>query len=304
MSSFDLNNQKKARLGRGLESLLGTAIDEAAATASPATPVADQVAWLKPEQLRGNPNQPRQVFDPEKLKELSASIKEKGVLQPIVVRRAEPGRFEIIAGERRWRASQMAGLEKVPVLVKDSNDQDVLELALIENLQRDDLNPIEEAEAYARLAKDFQLTQNEIAQKVGKERATVANAMRLLELAPKVRELVSRKVLSAGHAKVLLGIADHARQESLAAQIINEQLSVRATERLIQTHRAPAPRAAPAATLSLDISGKLVNRIAEELEKALGTKVTIDYKDKKGRLSIHFYSDEELSQLVERLKTL
>jgi ParB family chromosome partitioning protein len=303
MSNFEMNNQKKNRLGRGLESLLGTAIDEVN-TPKSATPKGDQVAWLKLEQIKRNPKQPRQVFDPEKLKELAASIKEKGILQPIVVRLTESGAFEIIAGERRWRASQLAGLEKVPVLVRESSDQDVLELALIENLQRDDLNPIEEAEAFQRLAKDFMLTQSEIAQKVGKERATIANSMRLLELGPKVREMLSKKEISVGHAKVLLGLTDQLQQEALAKQVVSEQLSVRATERLMATHREPIKKEVAPAVLSLNISEKLVTRIAEELQKSLGTKVTIDYKDKRGKLSIHFYSDEELSQIVEKLKAL
>ncbi|MEQ1876538.1 MAG: ParB/RepB/Spo0J family partition protein [Bdellovibrionia bacterium] len=304
MSSFDMNNQKKNRLGRGLESLLGSAIEESNSPKAETVPAADQVTWLRLDQLRRNPKQPRQVFDAEKLKELAASIKEKGILQPIVARRTESSQFEIIAGERRWRASQLAGLEKVPVLIKDSTDQDVLELALIENLQRDDLNPIEEAEAFQRLAKDFMLTQSEIAQKVGKERATVANSMRLLELGPNVRDMLSRREISTGHAKVLLGLGDMLRQEEFAKQVVAGQLSVRATEKLISSQKEPSLKKPALQPLNLNISEKLVSRIAEELQKTLGTKVTIDYKDKKGKLSIHFYSDEELSQVVEKLKTL
>jgi ParB family transcriptional regulator, chromosome partitioning protein len=305
MSNFDLNTQKKGvgRLGRGLESLLGSAIEEAKETKAK-VPAEDQVLWLKPTELKRNPNQPRQDFNPEKLKELSNSIKEKGILQPIVARRTESGLFEIIAGERRWRASQMAGLEKVPVLIKDTDDQNVLELALIENLQRDDLNPIEEAEAYQRLAQDFKLTQNEIAQKVGKERATVTNALRLLELSQKVKLLLISKALSAGHAKALLSMADAAKQEALADQVVREQLSVRATEKLASLGKVSAKKTTPFQNLNLDISEKLVGRIADELQKSFGTKVTIDYRDKKGKLSIHFYSDDELSQIVEKLKSL
>ena len=205
--------------------------------AAPAVPNHLRIWQVPIEKIEANPNQPRQIFATEPLQELANSIHEKGIIQPLLLRKKGEG-FEIIAGERRWRAAQMAGLKEVPALVKEHEDQEVLELALIENIQRENLNPIEEAEAYDFLIKKYNLTQQGLAQKVGKDRATVANLLRLLQLQPGVRQMVSKNELSLGQAKVLLSITDGKRQQALAEKAHKETLSVRALEKLLAKPKA------------------------------------------------------------------
>ncbi len=322
MSDLTPNN-KKARLGRGIGSLLGGGNDFeesqqpptkpsvstsalSSSGAAQALPMMDetQKIWsVGIERIVPNTRQPRKTFNPEDLKDLSASIKEKGILQPIVARRTTDGKFEIIAGERRWRAAQTAGLREVPVILKKIADQDSFEFAIIENIQRADLNPMEEADAYDRLMKDFNITQQQVADKVGKERATVANALRLLTLPAEVKAMVSGGVISAGHAKVLLSLESTAEQLRLAKIVAGEKLSVRATERLVsKTKSSPIGATAQPSGLNVDVSRRLVAGLSTELQKLLGTKVAIDYSNSKGKISISFYSDEELSQTVEKLR--
>lgn len=335
----ELTNNKKARLGRGIGSLLGggmSGLDDeqkpaprsAPASASEIKPSAStsaasaniappsttsaqaapidetQKIWsVGIERIVPNIRQPRKVFNPDDLKDLSASIKEKGILQPIVARRTADGKFEIIAGERRWRAAQTAGLREVPVILKKIADQDSFEFAIIENIQRADLNPMEEAEAYDRLMRDFNLTQQQVSDKVGKERATVANALRLLALPSELKAMVSGGALSTGHAKVLLSLDSMAEQVRLAKIVAEEKLSVRATERLVaKTKSSPVGATARPSGLNVDVSGRLVAGLSAELQKLIGTKVAIDYSNSKGKISISFYSDEELSQTVEKLR--
>ena len=237
------------------------------------------------EKLSANLYQPRKVFAPDKLQELVASIKEKGVLQPIMARRVGKDHFEIIAGERRWRAAQVVGLARVPVILKEVKNQESLELALIENLQRHDLNPIDEAEAYQRLADEFELTQQEISQKVGKDRVTVANFLRLLTLCPEVRLMLAQGELSTGHAKALLALTDPVKQKEVAKKITSEKLTVRAAEKLVQgaTRKAQSHPA-----LQVDVAGKLVKGLESDLAKTLGTKVEITYNKGHGNISIKF----------------
>lgn len=268
-------------------------------------PIAEESQiWTIPvDRLEPNTQQPRQIFTQEGLRDLTASIKEKGILQPIVARRLSERKFEIIAGERRWRAAQAAGLHEVPVILKKVTEQDSLELAIIENIQRENLNPMEEADAYEHLMSEYNLTQQEVADKLGKERATVANTLRLLNLAPEVKVMVRNNELSAGHAKVLLG-AEPTNQVELAKEVVSQKLSVRATEKLIAKAKATKRAAATGATaLNVDVPQRLVEGLSTELQKLLGTKVTIDYADSKGKLSVHFYSDDQLTQLVETLRT-
>lgn len=331
---------KKKSLGRGLGSLLGggLAIDDASApiaqaraensaTSNVAThvPIHDPQAlalaqptstrsindesqiWMIPiDRLSPNTQQPRQIFTPEALKDLTASIKEKGILQPIVARRIGEREFEIIAGERRWRAAQTAGLHEVPVILKKVTEQDSLELAIIENIQRENLNAMEEAEAFDHLMNEYNLTQQQVAEKLGKERSTIANTLRLLTLAKDVKEMVRKNELSAGHAKVLLGIENPQTQVNIARQILAEKLSVRATEKLVAKAKTEARgvdvKPASASAINLDVSKRLIDGLSGELQKLIGTKVTIDYADSKGRLAIHFYSDEQLTQIVEKLR--
>lgn len=256
--------------------------------------------WQIPiEKLNPNPKQPRQNFEKAPLDELANSIREKGIIQPILVRKQDDGEFEIIAGERRWRAAQLAGLKEVPAVLKNSEDREVLELALIENIQRENLNPVEEAEAYEFLIKKYNLTQNDLAQKVGKERATVANVLRLLQLQPSVRQMVSKGEISLGQAKVLLSVTDGDLQSKIAHKAKADSLSVRALEKLILKAKElkDVPDSKP-----LGAREKAAADLGEELQKLIGSKVALDYDGGKGRITIHFYSDDELNQIADTLR--
>lgn len=257
--------------------------------------------WKIPiDKLASGKYQPRSNFEKEKLEELAVSIKANGIVQPIVARKLPTGKFEIIAGERRWRAAQLAGLHEVPVILKELQNQNALEIAIIENVQRENLNPIEEGQAYLRLSEEFGLTQQQIAEKVGKDRATVANLLRVLNLPKAVRDLVNSQQLSLGHAKVLLGLKDMTQAAGAAQKIISGSLSVRQAEKIVATLNQPQEGSGGIETL--DTSSKLIAGIAEDLQKRLGTKVSIDYNQGKGRISVQFYSDEDFSHLVDRLK--
>jgi ParB family chromosome partitioning protein len=247
-----------------------------------------------------NKKQPRKDFEKQALEELAASIKEKGVLQPIVCRKLDNGSFEIVAGERRWRASQLAELREVPVILKEASNQEALELALIENIQRQDLNPIEEAEAYNLLAKEYNLTQQQLADKTGKDRATVANVLRLLNLSTEVRAMVSSSELSLGQAKVLLSVADEKAQRKLARKIAKDKLSVRATEKLVKNYKLGG--STNASSSSSDENKIFVKELSQQLQKTLGRKVTIDYNQAKGKVSLYFYSDAELNDIAEKVQ--
>lgn len=313
MQMSDLSNEsvnKKQRLGRGLGSLLGESVgvtQQPPAAASDyrqtATPPESRVWSVAVDKLQASQYQPRVNFNKEALEELANSIKQHGILQPIVARRLDHQRFEIIAGERRWRAAQMAGLHEVPVILKTLKNLEALEIAIIENIQREDLNPIEEAEAYQKLVDEFHLTQQQVAEKVGKERATVANSLRLLNLAPAVRLMVAKMEISPGHAKVLLGVADQKQQILLAEQVRDKFLTVRQLEKSSLSSRPEklVPNIG-AKALDANLTQRLISGLSDELQKLLGTKVQIDYVNAKGKISIQFYSDEELTQIVERLK--
>jgi ParB family transcriptional regulator, chromosome partitioning protein len=305
---------KKPALGRGLGSLLGENRSEEPASIRPETPapVVIPAQPTVPEHARiwqmdvakvhANPKQPRRNFVSESLRELAASIKEKGILQPVVVRRLPDGQLEIIAGERRWRAAQMAGLKEIPIIIKNSPDQDALELALIENLQREDLNPIETAEAYSHIVKTYGLTQQALADRLGMERATVANTLRLLGLAPLARTLLLSSQISMGHAKVLLSLSDHEHQADFAKKVAEKKLSVRELERQIarwQFNRTEDGADVPREQAS---DANTMRDIGEELQKIMGTKVGIDYAQGRGRITIHFYSDEEFNEIVDRAR--
>lgn len=249
------------------------------------------------EKVVPNQTQPRKDFHKEHLEELASSIKEQGVLQPITVRKLN-NKYEIIAGERRWRASQIAGLKEVPAIIKDVDDQKSMELALIENLQREDLNPVEEAMGYQLLIDDYDLSQQELAQKVGKSRSSVTNALRVLTLPRDVRQMLRQGLISVGHGKVLLGVEDVKMQVKLARKAIQKKLSVRALEKEIRK----LGKTKSDDISDLDVSERLARGLATDLQKILGTKVNIQYKKGKGRLEIAFYSDDELSQFCEKVK--
>ena len=253
---------------------------------------------LKLTQIEPNPDQPRKAFDDEKLAALADSVKEHGILQPIVVKKNENGLYTIIAGERRWRAARMAKLKEVPVIIKDFDEKTVMEVSLIENLQREDLNPIEEALGYERLLKEFGLTQEEIAAKVGKSRPAVANTMRILALSQPVRRLVEQLELSAGHGRALLGIEDAKLQEETAYIIIERDWSVRQTENYVN-QLAKEKKEKPAE--KPDKINVAKAELEERLGNLLGTKVTIKQGAKKGRIEIEFYDKDSLEKIVNKL---
>ncbi len=252
---------------------------------------------LAVEKVVPNQTQPRKDFLKEPLAELAQSIKEQGVLQPITVRK-KGDKYEIIAGERRWRASQIAGLQEVPAIVRDVGDQKSMELALIENLQRENLNPVEEAMGYQLLIDDYELSQQELASKVGKSRSSVTNSLRVLTLPRDVRQMLRQGLISVGHAKVLLGVEDIKAQTNLARQAVQKKLSVRALEKEVNKSK----RSKASDINGLDVSERLAKGLATDLQKALGTKVQIQYQGGKGKIQISFYSDDELSSLCDKIK--
>ncbi|MDQ3069330.1 MAG: ParB/RepB/Spo0J family partition protein [Acidobacteriota bacterium] len=277
---------KRQALGRGLSALIP---DAAADTPARATPLEVDLDRLTP-----NPQQPRTVFDEAGIEELAASIRRNGVIQPIIARRAGD-RFEIIAGERRWRAAQHAGLLRVPVIVRDVPDDKLLEVALIENIQRNDLNPMEEASAYRRLSDELHLTQDEIATAVGKDRSSIANMLRLLRLPDEVRNLVSAGSLSMGHARALLALDSDNAQRQLAREIVAKGLSVRETEALVKRQGAP-PLEKPEPKRDPNTRAAL-----EKLRFALGTSVDIVRKGKGGRIQIAFKDENELNRIYDKI---
>jgi ParB family chromosome partitioning protein len=282
---------KRPALGRGLSAL----IPETPAAAGPQdSPAAERALEVDSDLLRPNKFQPRTGMDDERIDELARSIRSNGIIQPIVVRKVDGG-YEIIAGERRWRASQRAGLLKVPIVVRDIPEDRLLAAALIENIQREDLNPIEEATAYRRLADEFHLTQDQIADAVGKDRSSIANYVRLLKLPQEVRETVGSGALSMGHARAILGLPDEAAQLRVSRDIVAKGLSVRETEALVK--KAAQPMAARA-----ERTKDVHTRAAEDrLRFALGTRVRIERRGKGGRIEIDFSNENELQRIFEQL---
>lgn len=283
----------KKGLGRGLGRGLGALIPEVEANDR----VADGVTEIELAAIRPNPDQPRKEFDQVRLEELAASIKEHGIVQPIVVRPRGEG-YEIVAGERRWRAAGLAGLEKVPALVREFSEAETMEIALIENLQREDLNPLEEAEAYRAVMDTFQLTQEALAQRLGRSRSQIANTLRLLQLTPAVREEVRAGRLSMGHAKVLLGIEEGERQRSLAQRVIEEGLSVRQLEELSR----PVAEVQPAAKGHRPGLDPNMVAVESRLREHFGTPVKLQVNGDRGRIEITFYGEEGLNRILDSLR--
>ena len=253
------------------------------------------VFFLQINKIRPNADQPRMKFNREKLEELAASIKEHGILQPLVVRPENNG-YTIIAGERRWRAATMAGLKEVPVIVKDLPAKDVMELALIENVQREDLNAIEEAEAYGALMEHFNLTQGEIGIRIGKSRAAITNTMRLLNLPDKVRQEVLDDHISSGHARALLSLEDQKQMESLCEKIIDKKLSVRETEKKVKLLKNP-----PKEDKAKPEKNPYITAVEDGLKQKFATKVKISGKKDKGKIELEFYSTEDLNRILDLL---
>lgn len=243
--------------------------------------------------------QPRKDFAADALQELVESVRQHGIIQPLIVRQAG-SRYELIAGERRWRAAQEVGLNDVPVIIRSANDLEVLELSLIENLQRSDLNPIEEAEGYARLADEFGMRQEDIAGKVGRSRAAVANAMRLLDLDPQVQTWVSQGLLSVGHAKVLLGLKNQDEQLVAAETVLRRNATVRATERLVARQLGVLRRRKQRRAAAMSPAG--VGDLQNRLQQHLGTKVTVHHGEKRGRIEIEYYGEDDLQRILTALR--
>lgn len=257
-------------------------------------------AELDPARIRPNPRQPRQVFDPESISELAASIREVGLLQPVVVRDAGDGNYELVVGERRWRACQEAGLDRVPAIIKSTGDDVLLRDALLENIQRVQLNPLEEAAAYGQLLDDFGCTQEELATRLGCSRPQVTNTLRLLRLSPPVQRRVAAGVLSAGHAKALLGLSDAAGQELLASRIVAEGLSVRSVEELVSTGAAAGwGRQRSSGRSSVPTAGPAGSAVADRLSGRLDTRVTVSRTRARGRLVVEFATDADLARIAD-----
>jgi len=292
---------KKKGLGKGLDALFAnTEINTKEITISnTAENVENGISYININDIKPNEGQPRKTFDEEKIGELADSIQEHGLIQPIVLRKAAKG-YEIVAGERRWRACRKAGLKEVPCIIKELTDEENMLIAIIENMQREDLNPIEEAEGLNQMIVTYGLTQAEVSKSVGKSRPYITNALRLLKLPEEVRELVSSGELSSGHARAIAGVSGKVAQIKIAEKIVKEGLSVRETEKLIKEADAPAKRPAKRkAEKNAD-----VKRVEEDLKAVLGTRVNLAQSGKKGKIEIEYYSREELERLIELLKTL
>ena len=287
----------RSALGKGLNALIS---EDTVASVAAAAPAAKSSSVLPIDQIRANPKQPRRTFSEEALADLVASIKEKGILQPILVSPTEGGTCEIIAGERRWRAAQRAGLKEVPVLIKSGSESERFEMSLIENLQREDLNPIELAQGFKRLQDEFQLTQEAIAKVVGKDRAVVANTLRLLGLSDDIQQALRDGTISAGHARALLAIEDPAAQHSLFTQIASDDLTVRHVEQAARDHKKGKKTSA-----AILIKAPEVRALEEELQRVLTRKVEIHTNagsSHKGWVKLEFYSLDDFDALANQLK--
>lgn len=285
----------KPALGKGLSALINPRVSAPAPNAD----AGERVQQIPVEQIVSSPWQPRTEFRDAHLQELADSIKEKGIMQPLIVRKVGD-KLELIAGERRWRAAQLVGLKEAPVIVRDATDQDVLELALVENLQREDLNAIEQARAFSRLAKDFNMKQDDIAVKVGKSRAAIANAVRLLELHTQLQTWVVQERLSVGHAKVLLTAKSQEEQLKLGEEILRRGLTVRGAEQLLADHFAGngsrKPKRGAAASPQVEPA---VSHLQNRLRQHLATQVTLHHGDKKGKMEIEYYGNDDLQRILK-----
>lgn len=290
---------KKTGLGKGLDSLIpvhNNTEKEMAVVEKVVEKKTDMV--LRITEIEPNKGQPRKNFNEDALEELADSIKQFGLIQPLVVQKRD-GYYEIIAGERRWRAAKKAGLKEVPVIIRDYTDEEMMEIALIENLQREDLNPIEEAQAYKKLINDYKLKQDEIAEKVSKSRVAITNSMRLLKLSEKVQDMIVDEMISSGHGRALLALNDKKMQEELANRIFDEKLSVRETEQIVKALNNPKER-----KNKEEYSDNFVyEKIENEFKEIIGTNVSIKRKSQdKGKIEIDYYSTEDLERIIDLMK--
>ena len=293
---------KKGGLGKGLDSLITDKVNKpGAAKDTSLTPTEDQAVMVPINKVEPNKEQPRKHFEEDALLELADSIKQYGVLQPLLVRKRKDY-YEIIAGERRWRAAKLAGVKEVPVIIKEYTEQQAVEIALIENIQRENLNPIEEAMAFKKLLTEFNLKQDEVAERVSKSRTAVTNSMRLLKLGEKVQQMIIDDMITTGHARALLAIDDEEQQYLLATKIFDEKLSVRETEKLIKSLKNPKKQVKVVKTVE---NAFVYDDLAEKMKRVLGTKVSISPKGNgKGKIEIEYYSDDELERMFEMITSV
>ena len=297
---------KKSGLGKGLDALIPAGNKKVSAPKNTEPVIIERIVekkgveTLKITDVEPNREQPRKNFNEDALLELSDSIKQYGVIQPLIVQKKQD-RYEIIAGERRWRAAKMAGIKEIPVIIKDYSDQQIMEISLIENIQREDLNPIEEAMAYKNLMEEFHLKQDEIAERVSKSRTAVTNSMRLLKLDKRVQQMMIDDMITAGHARTLITIEDPDVQYNIATKIFDEKLSVRETEKMVKFLQKPEIKRAK----TEKINSFIYKDIEEKIKAILGTKVTVDHRsNNKGKISIEYYSNEELERIVYLLESI
>ena len=297
---------KRNGLGKGLDSLIPNKTEKTVKTENKPEQKNEESQnssgeiLVKINQVEPNREQPRKEFDEDSLMELADSIKQFGILQPLVVQKRKDY-YEIIAGERRWRAAKIAGIKEVPIIIRDYTDQEIVEISLIENIQRENLNPIEEAMAYKRLLEEFHLKQDEVAERVSKSRTAVTNSMRLLKLSPRVQQMIVDDMISTGHARALLAIDDEEQQYQLANRIFDEKLSVRETEKLVKALKNPkkeVKKQKPEHTFVYD-------NIEEQMKNIIGTKVSVNPKaNGKGKIEIEYYSEEELERIYDLIMTI
>ncbi len=297
---------KKSGLGKGLDALIPAGNKKTVGKKDSEPVIIEKIVekkgveTLKITEVEPNREQPRKNFNEDALLELADSIKQYGVIQPLIVQK-KSDHYEIIAGERRWRAAKMAGVKEIPVIIKDYTDQQVMEISLIENIQREDLNPIEEAMAYKNLMEEFHLKQDEIAEKVSKSRTAVTNSMRLLKLDKRVQQMMIDDMISAGHARTLITIEDPDAQYNIATKIFDEKLSVRETEKLVKLLQKPEVKKEKVEK----VNSFIYKDIEEKMKAILGTKVTVDHKsNNKGKISIEYYSNEELERILYLLESI
>lgn len=289
----------KRGLGKGVDSLIPQSKLNQVSSTKDSTDNSDLngVTVLKITQVEPNRGQPRKVFNEDKLHELSDSIKQYGIVEPLIVVK-KSDYYEIVAGERRWRAAKIAGLTEVPVVIKDYTKQQIVEIALIENIQREDLNPIEEAKAYQQLIEEYNLKQDEVAERVSKSRTAITNSIRLLKLNEMVQDMLIEECISSGHARALLGLNDTSMQYELATRIFDEKLSVRETERLIKQMNKKDSEKVKKEKRPLE-NIEIYQSLEEKLKQSVGSKVTINRKDNtKGKIEIEYYSDDELERII------
>ena len=297
---------KRNGLGKGLDSLIPNKTEKNVKTEKKTEQKNEESQnssgeiLVKINQVEPNREQPRKEFDEDSLMELADSIKQFGILQPLLVQKRKDY-YEIIAGERRWRAAKMAGIKEVPIIIREYTDQEIVEISLIENIQRENLNPIEEAMAYKRLLEEFQLKQDEVAERVSKSRTAVTNSMRLLKLSPRVQQMIVDDMISTGHARALLAIDDEEQQYQLANRIFDEKLSVRETEKLVKALKNPKKEIKKQKSEHTFV----YDNIEEQMKNIIGTKVSVNPKaNGKGKIEIEYYSEEELERIYDLIMTI